>query len=336
MRIPDFTPYSHPDMHSLSPEETRLVNDCVREFSAQRSEYPVTAYECIWRSHGFANERLVLRLKSEICDLALKLDTQSSKTQRLSREFDLLTRLTTHFAKTPEAQVIRPIYLSDRDLFFVTEFVDRPTAVDVIYNSQDDRQVAQVYRRAGAWLQDLHCFQPAAQQPFWPQWMMERIRDSAQTLLPRVRSDYQQMMNIMRADAAHLRGQADLQVFSHGDFHGLNLILGQGAAIGLDFTEARDKLAVYDIVDFLKADVFRPGETDDIDRSGILRHNKQMFFRRYRHPINMDILDFCLRGRLLRDWLLLCQQDQTYSDFEQRKAQRLETRLKQALIGPLI
>ncbi len=323
-------------MLTLTPDETQRAtqfsNECARAFLSE----PVTSVEGVKRSHDFPGKRLLLRIRTNSKDYALKIDLDSPETGRLQHEFRVLTDLSAHFAQTPTSQVVQPVYVSPSGLFFVTEFVDRPTALDVIYHENDDNRVAQVYRRAGSWLHDLHSVQAAQTFQFWPQWMMERIRNSSHTINSHARHEYQHMMNIMRSDAVHLRGLEDTRVFSHGDFHGLNLILGQGTAIGLDFTEACDKLAVYDIVDFLKADVFRPGNAEDIDRSGILRRNKEMFFRLYRHPVNMDILDFCLRGRLLRDWLLLCQQDRDYSDYDKHRANRLHLRLKLALTDTLI
>lgn len=323
-------------MLTLTPDEMQPATRFVEEFERISPSGSVTAFTGLKRSHDFPDQRLVLHVTTEQAEYALKIDFNSPESGRLQHEFSVLENLSTQFATHRNSQVVRPTYMSPSNLFFVTEFIDRPTALDIICNGKDDNQVAQVYRRAGAWLQDLHDCEPAEPYAFWPQWMMERIRNSSDTLKSHARHDYQQMMNIMRSDAIHLRGQEDIRVFSHGDFHGLNLILGQGVAIGLDFTESRKKLAVYDIVDFLKADVFRAGSAEDLDRSGILKRNKAMFLRRYRHPINMDILDFCIRGRLLRDWLLLCQQDHSYSEFERYKEKRLRLRLKHTLTEPLL
>lgn len=323
-------------MLTLTPDETQRATQYAQEFAQATRAGTVASVVGVKRSHDFPGKRLVLRVTTGNRDFALKVDLDSPETGRLQHEYRVLTDLSAHFAQTATSRVVTPAYMSPSGLFFVTEFIDRTTALDVIYNEPDDNRVAQAYRRAGAWLHDLHSVQPAQPYAFWPQWMMERIRNSSDTIKSHVRHEYQRMMNIMRADAVHLRGLEDIRVFSHGDFHGLNLILGQGTAIGLDFTEARDKLAVYDIVDFLKADVFRPGDAEELDRSGILSRNKEMFFRLYRHPINMDILDFCMRGRLMRDWLLLSQQDREYSDYDRRRADRLRLRLKLTLTDTLI
>ncbi|MEX0349382.1 MAG: phosphotransferase [Paracoccaceae bacterium] len=322
-------------MLTLSPNETQLASNYVAEFAAQCLGGVRPTYDCIYRSSNFPQTRLVLRVKAPDCTYALKIDTESPLTARLKAEFGVLQDLWAYFKCSETSQVVRPVYYSPGNAFFVTAFIDRPTAVDLIYNSPDDGKVAQVYRRAGSWLHDLHGFRTATQMPFWPQWMMETIRELAKAARPDTSDDFQTMMNIMRADAGRLRGKSVLRVFSHGDFHGLNLILEQGAAVGLDFTEVIEKPAIYDIVDFLKADVFRDEHGKEVDRSGILKTNKEMFFRRYRHPIDMEMLDFCIRGRLLQDWLETSGQGYEPTEFEAQRSQRILHRLRLALTAPV-
>lgn len=316
-------------MATFTLSEYDMASEFAEEFAQSCPKDAITQLSCIYRSHAFPESRQVWKVETSERVFALKIDTLSPDTGRLSREFDVLNRLFEHFRYNSTDRVVKPVYLSPGDAFIVTEFIDRPTAVDFIYNSEDDKQVAQIYRRAGSWLNGLHSFQEPRDYAFRPRWMTDSIRELATSTPSHVSSDSQPMIEVFLAEAARLRNRPDLRVFSHGDFHGLNLIIGQGTAVGLDFADARDKLAVYDIVDFLKADVFRDGATSDVDRSGILKRNKDMFFRQYRHPIDMDILDCCLRGRLLKDWLRLWQTDFTCSDYEKRKRDRLGYRLKQ-------
>lgn len=320
-------------MLDLSDTEQTIASEYVAEFSRRNPVGPVKKVECVYRSHAFPDSRLVLKITTGIESFALKIDNNSPTTGRLRDEFSLLTDLHQHFENNPSSQVIRPIYLSPSETFFVTEFINRPTAVDLIYNSKNENQVAQIFRRAGSWLNDLHDRHPPASYAFRPKWMTDSIRDLSTTVPYDIAGTSRKMVNVMLAEAARLKGIQDIRVFSHGDFHGQNLIVGQGKTIGLDFTESREKLAVYDIVDFLKADIFRDGAGPDVDRSGILRKNKDMFFRRYRHPINMEILDYCIRGRLLKDWLALWQPNHDCSPFEEDKRQRLGNRLKVVFQG---
>ncbi|MFA3919593.1 phosphotransferase [Ruegeria hyattellae] len=322
-------------MLTLSQHETQLASTYVDEFARACLGGASPTFDCIYRSSNFPQTRLVMRVSTADESYALKIDSESPLTGRLKAEFGVLQDLHTYFQGNETSQVVRPVYYSPGHAFFVTVFIDRPTAVDLIYDSPDDGKVAQVYRRAGSWLHDLHRFRTPTHIPFWPQWMMESTRELAKTARPDIAQDCRMMMNIMRADAGRLRSQPDLRVFSHGDFHGLNLILGQGTVFGLDFTEVIEKLAVYDIVDFLKADVFRDDTGQDLDRSGILRKNKEMFFRLYRHPIDMDILDFCIRGRLLKDWLEISGEDYNPTEFEAQKSRHLQHRLRRALTEPV-
>ena len=155
------------------------------------------------------------------------------------------------------------------------EFINRPTAAEFIHNGQDDDQVAQIYRRAGAWLHDLHGFQPAIEYAFRPRWMTLSIHELLNAVPQEIVAQSQAMADEMAETAQHLKGIVEARVFSHGDPPRLlNLIVGQGEMIGLDFTEASEKLAVYDIVDFLKSDVFRDAPASEIDRSGIIKANK--------------------------------------------------------------
>ncbi len=314
-------------MPTLTEDEHRRATEFVAEFARHAGLDGALQFDCVYRSHGFPDTRLVLQAQGPLRDYAIKIDTTSPETGRLQAEFDILTRLARYFDQHETSRVVHPHYLSPGNMFFVSEFIDRPTAVDVIHNSADDEQVARIYRRAGAWLHDLHGFQPATEYEFRPRWMIDTINDLLPSVPPHIRTAGGQMAKILESAALHLKGIPETRVFSHGDFHGQNLIVGKGEMIGLDFTEVREKLAVYDIVDFLKSDIFRDADPSDVDRSGIVKLNKDMFFRRYRHPIHMGILDFCIRGRLLKDWLASWHVDHTCSPYEEDRRQRLGDRL---------
>ncbi|WP_170791106.1 phosphotransferase [Ruegeria lacuscaerulensis] len=321
-------------MHPLSDAEFHRASRYVDEFARQIGANPVGAFDCTYRSHDFPDTRMVIKLRAAHEVYALKIDIDSPDTGRLKQEFDHLTALSEYFSPMKDSDVVHPVYLSPSQAFFVTPFIDRPTAADLIHNSIDDTQVAQIYRRAGAWLNDLHSFRPSKEYRFRPKWMTDLIAELNAQVPPSVRAESDVMLRVLLAEMAGLRGAPETQVLAHGDFHSQNLIVGQGQMVGLDFTETREKLAVYDIVDFLKSDVFRNAPTDAIDRSGIVQANKQMFLRRYRHPFRMDVLDFCLRARLLIDWLSLWQADHPYSAYDEDRRKRLGDRLRPAFQKP--
>lgn len=312
----------------LNKDEHKRAAGFVEEFARHSAADGVLPFDCIYRSHDFPDTRVVVKIKGPRNLFALKIDTDSPNSGRLKKEFNLLTHLTKALEKNKTSHVIRPRYMSPQGMFFVTELVERPTCADVIHNSPDNDQVSQIYRRAGAWLHDLHNVQPPKDYGFRPRWMTDSICALLTEVPTHIRNEGQAMADRLERDGLLLKGIPETQVFSHGDFHGQNLLVGQGEMIGLDFTESRSKLAVYDIVDFLKSDIFRNADPSDIDQSGIVKHNKDMFFRRYRHPIHMEILDFCIRGRLLKDWLSLWQPTHTCSNYEESRRQRLGDRLR--------
>jgi Ser/Thr protein kinase RdoA (MazF antagonist) len=106
-------------------------------------------------------------------------------------------------------------------------------------------------------------------------------------------------------------GTRDTHATSHGDFHGENIMLGPGMTYAFDFTEARAKMAVYDVVDFLKVDVYRDTPAPEIDEAGITKIHREMFFKGYKHPINRHVLNVSLRGRMLLDWVSITQASHT-------------------------
>jgi len=98
--------------------------------------------------------------------------------------------------------------------------------------------------------------------------------------------------------------------------------------VGFLFTEAQVKHAHFDIVDFLKIDAFRPGLLDEVDHTGLTRHAQKMFFKLYRHPIDMEVFGLCMRARLLIDWAAITRERYETSAFQRNKFARFEERLK--------
>ncbi len=318
-------------MINLLDYDRRRVDRHVKEFVAAMYSGQDYLFTCTYRSNAFADERQIFVLEVAGKKFALKLDTQSAATKRLEQEFSILTSLRTHFQGHDTLDVIAPVYLSKEKTFFITEFVDRKTATAAIYEQPMENRVRQVYRRAGLWLHELYAFSDIVDERFWFQWMFEnldKLTGTAGPMEPHAEiAEYGPMIDQLMRDADKLDGVRDIKVFSHGDFHGRNLILGAGVTYGLDFTEVGEKLAVYDIVDFLKADVFRDADQQDVDRSGITRANKEMFLRLYRHPVNIDVLDFCMRARLLIDWLSISAERFARTNFQRTKFGHLRRRL---------
>lgn len=315
-------------MVNLSNYDERLVRRYVAEFAETEDPGATPLFTCVYRSADFPNERQVFLVDLAGKQFALKLDLTSHKTNRLAVEYDVLSRLHPYFEPHQRVSVVKPVYFSPSGKFFVTEYVEGKTATAAIRELEQDNRAGQIYRRAGEWLHMLHDFSGSVQERFWYDWMFESLHQiTSGAQLQASKDEYQPMLDQLYRDASSIDGVEDLKVFSNGDFHGQNLIIASGQVHGLDFTEATEKLAVYDIVDFLKIDVFRNGDASDVDRSGILRQNKAMFFKLYRHPINIDVLDFSMRARLLIDWLSITRDRYARTRFQRTKFESLRQRL---------
>lgn len=303
------------------------VNKMIREFTSNTGLSGDTQFVCIYEAANFKRERQVFKVVVGDKVFAMKVDRVGAQTGRLTSEFAVMLDLHVHFKSYDKHSIPDPVYMSENGDFFVVEFLDHRTATDAIKTATNEKSAGQFYRRAGGWLHALHEFKPMTTSKLYPNWMfksMQRTIDIGPHANP---SKYEPMIETLRVQTDNLKGRVDTRAFCHGDFHSSNLILGNGTTYGFDFTEITEKLALYDIVDFLKVDVFRTGVLDDVDKSGITRQAKAMFFKLYRHPIDAELLDFCLRGRLLKDWIFITSERYAKSQYQNNKFHRLEDRL---------
>ena len=208
-------------------------------------------------------------------------------------------------------------------------FLDFRTAGERLKESQQVQTTRQVYRRAGLWLTAMHEFKSQKRSPFYGEWMPIEVDariDDGQMRAPA--QDVARMRDILADQIDAVQMMKDTRVWSHGDFHSENMMLGPGMTYAFDLTEARMKLAIYDIVDFLKVDIYRDGTGEMIDRSGIIASHREMFFRGYKHSVQPELFDVAMWGRLLIDWASISQQ----AYFEDRDGQRKQfARLKELL-----
>ena len=314
----------------------RYARRCGRQFMSNLGLEGTFSLKQVYRSRDYPRERWIYRLDLDDAQYALKIDVKADVTDRLRYEYATLKKLDAYFKSNAKAEgsVVAPLYISHDGKFFVSEFMDRPTVEHLIHHLESNRQAAQIFRRAGAWLHHLHSFEAQEHAKFWPNWMLEKIEARIADGPQAEEADYSPMVAQMRRDATRLTGLEDLAGFCHGDFHAGNLIIGKGQCHGLDIRKVTAKLLVYDIVDFLKADIFRPCTPDGLDQSGISVENKAKFFRLYRHKVNMAILDYCLRGRLLIDWLEISPDKYVKRPSQREKFGYLRERLMHAFSRP--
>jgi len=140
--------------------------------------------------------------------------------------------------------------------------------------------------------------------------------------------DVAYMRAILHEQVRRVNKVRDTHATSHGDFHSENLMLGPGMTYGFDFTEARRKMAVYDIVDFLKCDIYRDTPEAEVDSAGITKTHREMFFKGYKHRINKEVLDVSLRGRMLIDWVNITRDGHYASRAQRIQFRRMKPRLE--------
>jgi hypothetical protein len=305
------------------------INAMVNEFTQAMGFIGTPDVERIFTSHLLPLERQVLRVTLGEKIYALKLDFTSDVTERLAKEFAGLEKLSAHFQTYDKLGTATPIYLSKTGTFFAMNFLDFRTAGERLKESQQVQTTRQVYRRAGLWLTAMHEFKSQKRSPFYGEWMPIEVDariDDGQMRAPA--QDVARMRDILADQIDAVQMMKDTRVWSHGDFHSENMMLGPGITYAFDLTEARMKLAIYDIVDFLKVDIYRDGTGEMIDRSGIIASHREMFFRGYKHSVQPELFDVAMRGRLLIDWASITQQ----AYFEDRDGQRKQfARLKERL-----
>lgn len=313
---------------SLFDIEFQKIEHQCREFVEAVGLPDEISFEAIFQSTKFGSVRQVFKVTIAGQIFALKYDSHGGETGRLRAEFAIVQRLFEHFKSQEKVAVPEPMYLSPSGEFFVLRYVGDRLATTTISNDANSTKIGQVYRRAGLWLHHLHDCSPKQEVALFPNWMLEAVSEHM-TQDPQADPEtLNRHLDVFAAEAAQFQGRSGLKVLSHGDFHTSNMILAPGVTYGFDFTETAEKLAEYDIVDFLKSDVLRRDDVTGVDRSGVSRHCKDMFLKGYRHPVDLNVLDFCLRGRLLIDWSGITQARYAKSAFQRNKFHQLEKRLR--------
>lgn len=296
-----------------------VITAMIREFADHMGLNDATDVVRVFTSPVLPDERQVLRVTFDDRVFAFKIDFTSDVTARLAREFQGLKDLSVHFQNYDKLATANPVYLSPSGTFFVMDFVDFQTAGQRLKDSGQLQTTRQVYRRAGLWLTALHEFKPQKRSPFYGEWMFQEVDARiAEGKMQAPRSEVTAMRDMLVDQIAEVQLTKDTRVWSHGDFHSENIMLGPGLTLAFDLTEARMKLALYDIVDFLKVDIFREIPAEDIDTSGIIKSHREMFFRGYKHEVNPRLFEVAMRGRLLIDYASI-----TKADFKKRDSARI-------------
>ncbi|MGJ8612434.1 MAG: phosphotransferase [Octadecabacter sp.] len=288
----------------------------------------------IFTSPVAPQDRQVLRVIFGDDIYAMKIDFTSPDTDRLAREFSDLQRMTAHFAKYEKLGTVTPIYLSKAGTFFTMNFLGFPTAGQRLKESQSLQTTRQVYRRVGLWLSAMHDYKDQVRGKFNGAWMTREVDAlvEADNMRAPVR-DVLRMRDLLHKQNKAVFDVRGIRAWGHGDYHSENIMLAPGKTYAFDLTEARMKMAVYDVVDFLKVDVFRQMPGEAIDRSGIIAKHREMFFRGYKHDIKPELFDVAMRGRLLIDWAGITPSGYQKSEHQKLQYTRLKDRLDVAFSG---
>lgn len=295
------------------------INAMIREFAQARDFKGMPEHRMIYCSADYPTTRQVWQIVLGPEIFALKLDFEAEPDGRITKEYRELEALRAHFAKYDKLDLVTRVYLSPSGQFCVTEFIDFLTAGQRLQSVDNEQTRKQVFRRAGLWLHALHEYRPIKPKQYWGNWMpieIDEIVERGEMMADP--ADVAVLRDKLKSQVRKVNKIKDSHAWSHGDFHSENLMLGPGATYGFDFTEARRKMAVYDIVDFLKVDIHRRTPRADLDSAGITKLHREMFFKGYKHPINKEVLDVSIRGRLLIDWISI-----TKRGFAEREDRRI-------------
>ena len=304
------------------------VNAMIREFAAHQGFAGMPEHRLIYRALSYPDTRQVWQVALGPDLYALKLDHDAEPDGRLAKEFAELQALSSHFAKYDKLGLATPIYLSPTGTFCVMNFLAYKTAGERLQSVDNEQTRRQVFRRAGLWLHAMHEYKPLKKNKFWGNWMVKELDVLLEAdQMQAARNDVEIMRALLREQIKKVNHINDLHATSHGDFHSENMMLGPGMTYGFDFTEARRKMAVYDIVDFLKCDVHRDTPRDGIDDAGITTTHREMFFKGYKHKINQQVLDVAIRGRLLIDWAGITRKGHSTYDVQRHEFRKLKPRL---------
>lgn len=315
------------------PRADRIM-DMVSEFADFIGFSGTADVTRIFTSPVAPEDRQVVRVIFGEDIYAMKIDFTSDDTGRLAGEFDDLKNMTTHFAKYEKLGTVTPLYLGKAGTFFAMHFLGFPTAGQRLKQSQSLQATRQVYRRVGLWLSAMHDYKKQVHGKFNGAWMTREIDAlvEADAMRAPVR-DVLRMRDILHRQNKEVLDVRGIRAWGHGDYHSENIMLAPGMTYAFDLTEARMKMAVYDVVDFLKVDVFRQMPGEAIDQSGIIAKHREMFFRGYKHDIKPELFDVAMRGRLLIDWAGITPDGHQKSKHQQLQYMRLKQRLDIAFSG---
>ncbi len=266
------------------------------------------SYDLVHLANSSVNPeaRSVFRLRHTDGHMALKVDLDGVETGRPAREYKTLTQLAPAFANTPDVRLIDPVWVDRDGLALLTKFISGPTALQAATDDPTAENLTVLGRKGAQFLNVLHKAEPVKEIGYWPDWVVKRLTGLASKTGSRApqmgTSGCRNLIRAFRKLSDTQRGTACWKTLAHGDFHGGNLIISETAATGLDMTEMRRKLGLYDAVDYLTSlDIQRPDLEEPLSDLGVHPALDESFTKTYGHPLPRDVLRCAMLGK----WLIL-------------------------------
>lgn len=313
-----------------------LIQRHVQEFQLASGMGGSFSVACIHKANDTGREQMVFSLLHESGKaLILKKDFKPGN-RWIEREFRLFERLRPHFAGADDCEIVEPVYLGTDKSFHITGFAKGRTGSDVLRNPQSQAQANQVFRRCGKWLNHLHQYGSAEPENIWMNWIFDEFgKLTAADGVYAQPEHYATFLEQLRSQSHQFQASPCSRIFSHGDFHSGNLILGRGTVWGLDLAYGKEKPSIYDVVDFLVSDLSNPLPADDIGPGGIRQASVEFFFKTYRHPVSRPLLNFHLRARLLLELARIQDSAEHLKPRVKDRYENIRARLSSAFDQPL-
>lgn len=279
--------------------------------------------------------RSVFRLHHADGDLALKLDLDGAETHRATREYKTLMHLLPAFARSRNATLITPVWCDPDEIGLISTFASGPTALQSAQDDPSSDNLAVLGMKGALFLNVLHAADPVEDIGYGPDWVTQRLTTlGAKTgaRAPQIgAAACAELIRTFRRISTAQRGASCQKCLAHGDFHGGNLILSEKTT-GLDLTEIRRKLGLYDAVDYLTSlDLQRPDTDGPLTDLGLHPALDTAFCESYRHPLPRDVLRCAMLGKWLILTFKVTRARHEASAFQREKLIRLQARLAHML-----
>lgn len=265
-------------------------------------------------------------------DLALKLDLDGAVTGRLVREFDTLTNLRPAFERASDTALIDAVWRDPEALGLISKFVPGPTALRAAIDDPSPENLALLGRHGALFLNVLHTSEPSEEIGYGPGWVTKRLTTLAcktGARAPRIgAAACNDLIQAFREISAAQQGTICLKTRAHGDFHAGNLIVSNGIGTGLDVTEVRRKLGLYDVVDYLSSVDIQRAELDtELTDLGLHQALDDAFTDAYSCSLPRGVLRCAMLGKWLILLFKITEARFTASRFQRVKLKRLQARI---------